>query len=197
MEDKHFDVMLKKYLFLVSLALLFAVSSCNKTDLEAGGGLPISKLLLSDATFDSSGHPVLGGWKYGRSDVDSNAHFVKDVPPGSYASWSLALSPGWIPSTEFVHREFSNLSTGIYELSVWAKVTQANGRGNIIMARSALQPWIAFASVEVRDTNWHKYILLDTLTSKITDTLSVILTGGSTEVANWEVLYNTITLLIK
>ena len=176
-------------------ALLFCtmiISSCHST---TGMGDPApSTFYLSDQTFDSLGNPSLNGWIYGRSDMDSAAHFSNNVPMGSSAKWSLELSPGWVPTTEFVHREFTNLQSGIYKLYTWAKVTSTNGRGSIIIGRTPIQPWNPSASLEVSDTTWKQYILLDTLSQvKTTDTVSLILTGGTTEVANWKVLYNNIS----
>ena len=179
-----------KKTFLPLLAMLIIASCSNSTN----SNMPASNIILNNFTFDSSGHPSLGGWIYGRSDVDSAAHYTSDVPPGSIAKWSVSLSPGWIPFSEFIHREFTGLSGGIYQLTFWEKVTQPNGRGSVLISSNAYQPWHPTASIAVSDTTWTHLTLLDTLAALTPgDTISLVLTGGSTEVANWHVLYNNIT----
>ncbi len=182
-----------KELFLPILcSMLFA--SCSKTTTEGGGGLPASNILLENAIFDINGNASLNGWTYAPSDVDSVASFTNDVPPGSSAKWSLALSPGWIPSTEYVYRNFIGLTGGVYKLSLWAKVIGSNqGGGGVLISSSPLQPWKPSALLAVTDTSWKQITLFDTLTLRATDTTSIVFTGGSTEVANWGVLYNNIT----
>ncbi|MDP4218867.1 MAG: hypothetical protein Q8916_05625 [Bacteroidota bacterium] len=174
-------------LYLIMMSALFATSCTNSTN------APSSNALLDNLTFDSSGHGSLNGWSYGASDMDSAAQFTSDVPPGSSAKWSLLLSPGWIPRTEFVHHEFTGLSSGIYKLSLWEKVTQKEGMGAVRILTSNPAPMHISASMIAEDTVWTKISLLDTLTLSAKDTVSLELTGGSTEVAAWHVLYNNIT----
>ncbi len=182
---------MKKLLLTIFCGI--ATFSCNKASTEAGGGLPPPNLLLSNQTFDDGSNASLNGWTYARSDVDSVAHFSTDIPPGSSGKWSLSLSPGWVPSTEYVYRNFIGLTSGIYKLTVWVKVLGNHGGGELLISSKPLQPWKPLTSSSVSDTIWKQITLLDTLTFGAADTTSLIFTGGATEVANWSVLYNNIT----
>jgi len=178
-----------KTIFLPILCVVLFSSCKSSTD---GGST--SDLLLNNVIFDVNGNASLNGWTHGSSDMDSTAHFSNDVPPGSSAKWSLALSPGWLPSTESVFRNFTGLSSGIYKLTLWGKVTgMREGRGSVLISSKSLQPWQPSASASVTDTTWKQITVLDTLTLKATDTTSIVLTGGTTEIANWTVLYNNIS----
>ncbi|MFI5263385.1 MAG: hypothetical protein ACHQM6_02590 [Candidatus Kapaibacterium sp.] len=183
---------MKKLLLPILFGLLFA--SCSKSTTEGGGGLPNQNLFLNNVTFDDGVNPSLNGWIYGRSDVDSLARFSADVPPGSSAKWSLVLSPGWLPATEYVHRNFTGLSSGIYKLTLWGKIEGfKSGRGGVLISSKPSLPWQSTAFTAVTDTVWKQVTLLDTLTLSASDTTTIVLDGGSTELASWKVLYNNIT----
>jgi hypothetical protein len=157
---------------------------------------PQTNYLLNNYTFDSSGRSFYKGWIYSGVPIeDTVPQFVNVVPPGSSAKLSIALSPGRIPSSEFVHYDLKGLSSGIYELSLWGKSTSKYGSGGIvaITKNSLFQPWNTNIYSGVSDTSWQQIILRDTLTLIPTDIISITLTGGVTEVASWTVFYNNIS----
>jgi len=175
-----------KFSFLI---LYCTVVGCSNSTTTTNG--PYAPVLLANSTFDAAGHPSLNGWTYGRSDIDSLAQFEHDAPPSSRAQWSIALEPGWIPSTTYVTRSFTGLTSGIYKLSLWSRISPAPGVGRFGIAVGTLPYFLN--GTEVSDSVWTQHVLLDTLTLKYSDTVSIYLTGGSTEIAAWKVLYNNIS----
>ena len=175
-----------KFSFLI---LLLGAAGCSNSTTTTNG--PYAPILLTNSTFDVSGNPSLNGWTYGKSDIDSQAQFEHDAPPSFAAQWSIALEPGWIPSTTFVTRSFTGLTSGIYKLSLWSKVSPAPGVGHFGIAVGKIPYFLG--GTEVMDSVWTQHVLLDTLTLKFSDTVSIYLTGGSSEIAAWKVLYNNIS----
>jgi len=171
------------------LILLLVAAGCSNSTTTTNG--PFAPILLTNSTFDAGGKPSLNGWTYGPSDIDSIAQFENDAPPSSTAQWSVALEPGWIPSTTYVTRSFIGLTTGVYKLSLWSKISPAPGVGHVGIAVGKLPYFLG--GTEVMDSVWTQHVLLDTLTLKYSDTVSIYLTGGSSEITAWKVLYNSIS----
>jgi hypothetical protein len=172
------------------LLIGFLLAACSNSTTPNGS---TETILLNNSTFDSSGNPALYGWTYGQSDMDSIPRFERYAPPGSSATWSVALSPGWVPTTTNVYRDFTGLSSGVYKLSLWAKIFHGTGAGSFLIEQSDSSHWKIIDGAPVMDSIWYEFTLLDTLTLRSSDTVRINLTGGTTEVANWEVLYNNIS----
>jgi hypothetical protein len=178
--------------FYVPFALL--LSSCDTT--TTPNYLRPTTYLLKNFTFDSAGVPGLHGWTYSSMGSDSLAVFKKDVPRTSDATWSLMLTPGWVPSRKMVTRDFSKLSSGVYQLSVTAKLKEeANFSPQIALLVREGNGFQAHRSKAIATGgDWQVTTLTDTMRLSLDDTLRISLDGGACEVCDGEILYNSVTL---
>jgi hypothetical protein len=187
---------MKVILVIASLFLL-------KTAPAVANPLPDS-VIINNFVFDSSGSPWLGDWVLApdwRSDTnwktDTALLFFRDSPPGSSAKWSLLLVPG--PSVSTL---LTNLSSGIYQLSCWAKSpTPLGWGGHAWLMNGSNQKEMglltfADSTRRVNDTSWIQYYLTDTLSLTSSDTVQIVLSGAEGQVVPLaKILINNISLV--
>ncbi len=156
-------------------------------------------VIINNFVFDSSGSPWLGDWALDIVGTDTAFFFLPGAPPGSNAKLSIWFSA----SADEVSRTFTHLSSGIYQLSCWAKSIQ-RGTGTALLVRNdtiimtKVLGTIIDSTTGTLDTNWIQYFLTDTLMLTSSDSLQIMLTGAfgvSIYPATWKSLVNNITFL--
>ena len=191
----------------ICIAALVCAGCANSTTAINGGKLSpqfMPDTIINNLIFDT----VKAGWFDWCNHLDSCAQeFVADVPPGSASQRSLLLWPIWPPNTTWIHSDLRGLSSGIYQLTVWAKaglttfepsIQSSFGSFGIKLSNNAPLGFQDFGNEgsRVTDSAWHLYSILDTVTLLPSDTLRVFLTGGCSDTANsWGILFNNISLM--
>ncbi len=187
------------FLLVAGIGLIFC-TSCKKDN----AAISQTQNLILNPSFEINGQPTAENWFFGagiEGDTSSTS-LSQDTPPRG-GNWSLPLSPGWVPQVGYAETYINALEgTNVYELHVWMKSN--NGwRGSISIGigvkSQKLYPdpltQVKWASDTV--TNWTEYVLIDTLTTQVNDTIVVRLSAGSCEVCAGAVLYDLIKLIKK
>ncbi|MDP4198869.1 MAG: hypothetical protein Q8922_15320 [Bacteroidota bacterium] len=167
--------------------LFFCLCSAILASCSSGNGpatnsptTPDSLRFPTNAMFERGNGPSLNGWTFHPSSSDDTAIFQQDAPTGG--TWCLELHKADTPNpTNRATQSFTNLTTGIYELTAWTKMKYSN--------RSASQGWIgilrARAGASLLDTmrcgdsvQWHPLRLFDTLLLLSSDTVTIELSAA-------------------
>src|SRR5439155_4054409 len=109
-----------------------------------------------------------------------------DVPPTG-GTWSLKLHKADTPhESNNVTKSFTNLSSGIYELTSWMKIkyllppgTSPEGYISIIKKRGGIG--YAKTTTSGDSTDWHPVSLVDTVTLVPADSLIIMLAAGASD----------------
>src|SRR5581483_10589463 len=113
-----------KFIFFGTASFLMVVNYANPLTVNSNASPIVDSSIIRGFIFDSSGSPWLDSWKYtAASKSDSAPQYFVDAPPGSIARWSICLIPGWATTSTLVH-SFTNLKSGIYVLTFWAKLSR-------------------------------------------------------------------------
>ncbi len=178
-----------KVILAIAFLLLLQTASADAQPLT-------DSVIINNFVFDSSGSPWLGDWVYSAGKIDTATVFFPSAPPGSSAKWSICFSSG----VGEVIRTFTHLSSGIYQLSCWAKSFEdGNGTAWFIQDDSTIMSKVLGTLKDsvprIVDTNWIQYFLTDTLSLTSSDTFQVVLLGewGSISIGPSGTLINNIT----
>ncbi len=202
----NMGLVMKKPIMKFKLTIvIFAIASLFFLQNDAVNANPLTdSIIINNFVFDSSGSPWLGDWVIAQdwqSDTnwktDTALLFFRDSPPRSSAKWSLFLVPG--PS---VSTSLTNLSSGIYQLSCWAKSPTTLGwGGHAWLLNGSSQKEMGLLTFtdsthRINDTSWIKYYLTDTLSLTSTDTVQIVLSGAEGQVVPLaKTLINNITFV--
>ena len=160
------------------MKVIFAIASLLLLQTASAVADPLTdSVIINNFVFDSSGSPWLGDWVIETATPDTGFFFLPGAPPGSSAKWSLLL----IPYVDPVGRTFTHLSSGIYQLSCWAKSIQI-GEGSADLIQGSIDKNLILGTYtdsthKSLDTNWIQYFLTDTLSLTSSDTFQIILSG--------------------
>jgi len=134
--------------------------------------------LIKNPSFEINGQPTAENWFFvaGGIEGDTSTSLSQDTPPRG-GNWSLPLFPVWTEEG-YAKTYITGLEgTNIYNLSVWMKSN--NGwPGSISIGVLSQNQLTQAKSVSDTITNWNEYILIDTLTTTINDTIVVKLSAG-------------------
>ncbi len=162
------------------MKIIFTIASLFFLHTASVAAQPVTdSVIVNNFVFDSSGSPWLGDWVIETAGIsDTASFFLPSAPPGSSAKWSLLL----IPYEDAVSRAFTHLSSGIYQLSCWAKsIEGGEGSAWFIQDDSTIVTIVlgTFTDSTHRslDTNWIQYFLTDTVSLTSSDTFQIILAG--------------------
>ena len=181
--------MLKTEPLLIIFIIGILLSSCSKTGNPATTTLSDTTYLLNHSRFEQGGNPSLNGWTFNPAQPDDTLDFEMDVPPGA-GTWSFKLhTADLLDVHNSVSQSFTNLTSGVYSLTVWLKY-------KYILAPGTFPPgWISIIQTSgavsatkmqfgTDNTNWQPQTLLDTLVLLPTDTVTVLLSAGSRSVSS-------------
>ena len=146
--------------------------------------------LVPNPSFEVNGQPTLQFWV---ADTFLTA-FVQDTPPGG-GTWSLRISPGWIPQEGYARMYVTGLSgVWILQLTVWIK--SLNGwPGSASLGQWSKGGWVTNKKMFCDSTSWTQISIVDTLSLHPIDTVAIDLSAGVTEVAYGEDLFDLVRLV--
>lgn len=152
--------------------------------------------LVQNPEFESNGQPSLQFWNYtdGPCCLDT---FSTDVPSGG-VGYSLKLEPMWLPAVGAVETFITGLNcNNAFRLKFYGKIINSvTADASASVYKKNFLGTATIWSVNFNSTQWTQYILVTNpvqLTN--TDTLVVRLSAGSTEVASWSALFDSIELV--
>ena len=167
-----------------------SLSSCNKTN------TPVTPATNSDTTyylnhslFEQGGKPSLNGWTFIPAQADDTIDFELDTPPGK-GMWSFKLhTSDLLGALNTVSQSFTNLKSGVYNLTVWLKYKYilAPGSfppGSISIIKTNGGTVSVTSQYGTDSTTWHPQTLLDTLSLLPGDTVTVALSAGARSVTS-------------
>ena len=188
--------MMKAPLIYAAIAILFV--SCEKEkqteDLNPDKNTVTLTNLISNSGFEIIGQPSISNWSFvdGPCSIDT---FSNDVPTGGGVS-SLKLEPLWLPAEGAVETYITGLTCNCpFRLNFQAKCINLI---DPLVSASVYIKAVSIASIPALsfyNTQWTPYVLFTpTFNLTTSDTLVVKLSAGSTEVANWQVLFDQVEL---
>jgi hypothetical protein len=185
---------MKNLIFILSILFL----SCEKEKQESNTMRTKATYaipnLIGNPGFEINCQSSFSGWQFVNWYATSDT-FSTDVPSGG-GCYSLKLQPGWFPAEGTAETYIAGLNcTGTFQLKFYAKCVNVVGQQTFAAIYMKTSPLPAMSVVYFSDPSWTMYTLNSmnyTLTPS--DTLVVKLSAGSSEVANWEVLFDSVTL---
>ncbi|MBN4051324.1 T9SS type A sorting domain-containing protein [bacterium AH-315-M05] len=145
--------------------------------------------LISNSSFENSGQLSCQSWyeSCGQEliylcdtitpDTLCFAEFYQDAPTGG-GTWSLYLSSGMFPPGSKAQTYISGLSnTYVYELKVWMK-TYDLASGFIATGMLSQNQFIKSKEISDISSTWNQYVIIDTLTTNLSDTIAVQLSSS-------------------
>ncbi|TDJ53172.1 MAG: hypothetical protein E2O46_06185 [Ignavibacteria bacterium] len=134
--------------------------------------------LITNPSFEENGNASLNGWIIAGDTINQ---FTTDIPPNG-GNWAITINSVWIsPLTNGIYTTVK-LSTGIhiYRFSVWAKYQEVTGSTNMLIIKP--DTTIVLRSIQITDTLWKEYSVIDTIAADVSDSLRIILSGGGSQI---------------
>lgn len=172
---------------IIFLLILIVGLSCKNIPTE-----PTEVNLLTNPTFELNGAPSLHGWIVSNSAV---VQFSNDVP--HYGSGRSIIFKSWGKSPPLSNSIFAMIpapaGTHIYRLSIFGKKSGVVG-GLVYIGCNLRSNATAeyYSSIPVVDSMWTFYSKIDTLTTDVSDTLFVVMNGGSACTESGSTHFNTV-----
>ncbi len=166
------------------------ISACSKSS-DPITAMPIpsdSTAFPNHLMFEKDGHGSLNGWAFHPAIIGDTANFEVDTPPTG-GTWSLKLHKADTPhGSNNVTRTFTNISSGIYELSSWMKIKYllpagTSPEGSISIIKSSNGVSYTKTTTSGDSIVWHQVNLLDTLVLLPSDSLTIMLAAGASDTA--------------
>ncbi len=182
---------MKKKLFFVIFTAIFSVAffSCNDlfTNPQSGGNN-----LLKNPSFEMNGKPSLKYWSFRDT---SNLHLVQfsnDMPTKDGTNSVILNTTQPYPLSWCSICQSIPLSNGkhVYKFSCWAKNEGISGNVYIFFKNKNIDEIKYDKQIEIKDTIWTNYSILDTINAGKTDSAIVVLSGGSSELLPGKTYFN-------
>ncbi|MEP7264870.1 MAG: hypothetical protein ABI772_10245 [Bacteroidota bacterium] len=183
---------------LLAAIIIFSFFSCEK-DNGSNNDIPEPTVvtlpnLINNSGFEINGIASFSNWNYTSGPIGIDT-FSTDVP-ATGGMYSLRLEPLWLPGEGAVETYITGLTgSHQYQLNFKSKCI------NIINQQATASVYIkanfvaGIQSLGFGNAQWSSYTITTSLLSLTpTDTLVVKLSAGSTEVANWQVLFDNVEL---
>jgi hypothetical protein len=169
----------KIILKLLVFGIIILISSCSKTESTDDNNPiippPDTTNLITNSSFEINGEKSLVGWEIFCPIIE----FISYVPPRG-GKWALSMSPGWVPSYYYIMTTVpASIGTNEYRLSYYV---MAHGMIELYLKKQDSLIFCKRIYSESQDTLWRYYSVLDTLTTKLGDSLTVKVVSGSGEV---------------
>lgn len=150
--------------------------------------------LITNSGFELNGQSSFSNWNYTSGPIGIDT-FSTDVP-ASGGTYSLKLEPLWVPGEGAVVTYLTGLTGNhTYQLNFCSKcvnVASQQGSASVYINASFVT---SVQSLSFTNNQWTSYTLNTSLLNLIaSDTLVVKLSAGSTEVANWQILFDNVEL---
>jgi hypothetical protein len=180
--------MTKFFFALLLSGILLASCSKNSSPTSTILSKSDSTAFPSDLFFEKNGAPSLNGWIYHPALAIDTANFEMDVPPTG-GIWSLKLHKADTPhGTNNVTMSFTNLTSGIYELSSWMKIKYllppgTSPEGSISIIKESGGYHFQTTTTSGDSIQWHLVNLVDTLSLLSSDSVTIMLAAGASDTA--------------
>lgn len=177
---------LRSIMIGTSALMIGVLGSCNQSPTAPSQS---SSNLIDNSNFEVNGKPSLQSWV-----CDTSLATIVKAAPASDGTYSLELQPGWIPQQGFAQTFIARKSgAGLYNLTLWIKAD--NGwHGSVSLGTWSQGSWVSRKTVPADSSQWSMITLSDTLSPLTSDSISVYLSAGATEVASGQVLFTDISL---
>jgi hypothetical protein len=167
---------------LLVFGIIILIPSCRKADpVDENNPIippvkpPDTINLIKNSSFEINGEKSLAGWEIFCPDIG----FINYVPPGG-GNWAICMSPGWIPSFYFIMTTVpAPIGKNEYRLSYYV---MTRGLIELYIKKEDSLLFCKRIYTQNQDTIWRYYSILDTLTTKPGDSLTVKVVSGSGEV---------------
>lgn len=168
------------------IAVLFISLLILACDRDKNPTNPVNENLILEESFENTNNqPTYDNWTVS-PDL---ASFASETPENG-GSWSLQLEPGWAPQEGFAEQTIEiPEGSNTYTLSAWVK-----GNGYILMGIQSEAGLIESKKVTNESDNWQQISITNSFDVKAGDKLYVKLSAGKTEVANWKILVDLVTV---
>ncbi len=166
-----------KLLLAIAFVASLAFISCKSSTAPA----PFTRFPLINSNFDSGGTHGWNGWTF-RHTFDT-IDFEQDAPPGG-GTWGFKLHSVDLPTqSNNIIQSFTNLSSGVYEFSLWSHY-------KYVFPDSIFHPaWFSITkesggiTTTVTDSitnglDWASTTMLDTLALVPTDSVTLEVSSG-------------------
>lgn len=164
---------MKKILF-AAILLLFIF--CQK-DTSPTSPSAVGTNLIKNASFELDGNATIKYWEVKNGN---GVRLVEDAPPGGGA-FAVQVDADWFPLDLQPHLLTRVYSPGsyVFKLSFWGKYSRFVAGGAAIRIK---RPDTTFQDcyLNVRDTSWTYYSILDTIHTQPSDSIIIALFGGFT-----------------
>lgn len=167
-------------LCFLTVATFAGCSKSSPTSPSASGNL------LSNPSFESNGSPSLQGWSHAYMDTSIFA-FTSDVPPAG-GKYSVAIDAVWGPPNTISQTVPVSPGDHQYKFSAWAKKIGFGGQLQLYLERSGSLSLLKY--IDVTDTTWTEYSLVDTLSVEGGDSLRVLISGGLSQLQAGTTYFN-------
>jgi hypothetical protein len=179
--------MIKIFLGLCICCASFSSCSSNSSDSVSTPIVMDSSAFPKHLFFEKNGSASLNGWTFHPSTTNDIPLFEMETPPTG-GTWSLKLHKTDSPHPpNTVTETFTNLSSGIYELSVWAKMKYLIPGTNPVGSISIIKNSAGVSSSATLSTGdsieWHLITLTDILSLARTDSVTIMLASGVSDSA--------------
>jgi hypothetical protein len=164
-------IILSLIIFILS-ALFFY--QCNEDSITSP---EIGENLITNPSFEENGNASLAGWIIAGDTLNQ---FTNEVPSGG-GNWAVTINSVWIsPLVNGIYTTVKlSPGTHIYRFTVFAKYQKVKGNSNLLIVNR--DTTIIRRSIQIVDTLWKQYSLIDTITAGGSDSLRVVLSGGSSQ----------------
>ncbi len=168
--------MIKKLLISSFILLPFTLFNYQCSDSIIVPG--IENNLILNPSFEENGNASLAWWIIAGDTINQ---FTTDIPPNG-GNWAITINSVWIsPLTNGIYTTVKlSPGTHIYHFSVWAKYQNVTGSTNMLIVKP--DTTIVLRSIQITDTLWKQYSVIDTIAADDSDSLSIILSGGGSQI---------------
>ena len=168
---------MKKQIFFTFSILILSTLFFFQCDGDSVTSPEIGQNLIANPSFEENGNASLTGWVVAGDTLNQ---FTNDTPPNG-GNWAATINSVWIsPLVNGIYTTVKlSPGTHIYRFTVWAKYQKVTGNTNILIVKP--DTTIIRRSIQIIDTLWKQYSSIDTITAEGSDSLRVILSGGSSQ----------------
>ncbi len=172
------------YFLIPSVFLLFHCTNISNTIIAPDEGTN----LIINPSFEENGDSSMVGWN---AEIPSTVNFTKDTPPNG-GNWALTIDLMWGIGNNVITTVNILPGTHVYKFSFWSKYFAMPGYADL----SLVTPDSIFIinHIKINSGVWTNYSMIDTITSNSGDSLSVILSGGFSQIVSGKTFFDLCTL---
>jgi len=168
---------MKNRLIFTLIILILSTLFFFQCDEDSITSPDIGHNLIINPSFEENGNASLAGWIIAGDTLNQ---FTNDTPPNG-GNWAVTINSVWI--SPLVNGIYTTVKlppgTHIYRFTVWAKYQKVTGSTNLLIVKP--DTTIVRRTIQIIDTLWKQYSLIDTISADGSDSLRVVLSGGGSQ----------------